>query len=118
MPKQMGELMVDHRASPGLPEDVAIWAGYDPKQVSEGKVYTVATLHCSHCLMRGIPNHFRTRSRAVCFECDSHGGHYICDVCDWERNQPGYVHTPLVKKIDDWRNNIVKMGSPSKLITP
>ena len=55
MPKEMGVLMVDHRASPGLPEDVARWAGYDPKQVGEGRVYEVATLHCSHCQARGVP---------------------------------------------------------------
>jgi hypothetical protein len=49
MARQMGYLMVDHRASPGLPEDVARWAGYDPKLAGEGKVYEVDTMSCSHC---------------------------------------------------------------------
>lgn len=35
-------------------------------------------------------------------ECDNKTGHYICDVCDWERKQPGYVHTPFKKYIDDY----------------
>lgn len=49
MPKQMGEIVVDHRASPGLPEDVARWAGYDPEQCKEGKVFVQDTMTCSHC---------------------------------------------------------------------
>lgn len=117
MPKQMGELVVDHRASPGLPENIARWAGYDPKACGEGSIYKVATLHCSHCLMRGVPNHARTRPRALCMECNNREGHYICDTCDFERSQPGYVHAPLVKKIEDHLNTIVKMGSSSKLLS-
>lgn len=117
MPKQMGYLMVDHRASPGLPEDVARWAGYDPKQVAEGKIYEVDTLHCSHCDGTCIPNVMRTRPRAKCFECDNSEGHYICDACDYLRNQPGYTHTPYKKIVDELHNTAV-MGSPSKLILP
>lgn len=117
MTKQMGYLMVDHRASPGLPEDVARWAGYDPKQVAEGKVYEVDTLRCSHCGGCAIPNIMRTRPRARCFECDNREGHYICDACDYLRSQPGYEHRPFVQKVDEYLNKIV-MGSPTKLIMP
>lgn len=120
MAKQMGELMVDHRASPGLPEDVARWAGYDPKWAGEGKVYRVATLSCSHCDGKGVPNLFRTRERAKCMECDNREGHYICDACDYLRSQPGYVHAPYKKIVDDMRNQAAKtiMGSPSELLLP
>lgn len=115
MGKQAGYLMVDHRASPGLPEEIARWAGYDPKLAGEGKVYEVATLSCSHCNGKGIPHPLRTRPRAKCMECDNREGHYICDACDYLRTQPGYVHTPYVKFIDETLNRAVT-GSPLKLL--
>src|SRR5215469_13220023 len=118
MPRQMGELIVDHRASPGLPEDFARLVGYDPAQVGEGKIYEVKTLCCSHCGGCAIPNHFRTRERARCLECNNIEGHYICDACDYLRNQPGYVHRPFVQQIDEQLTQIVRMGSPTKLILP
>jgi hypothetical protein len=118
--KQMGYLMVDHRASPGLPEDVARWAGYDPKRSGEGKVYEIDTLACSHCPARVVPNIMRTRPRALCMECDNTQGHYICDPCDYLRTQPGYVHKPFVQAVDEMRNAAAKtvMGSPTKLLMP
>jgi hypothetical protein len=119
MPKQMGYLFVDHRASPGLPEDVAIWAGYDPKLSGEGKIYECDTMGCSHCGGHVVPNKFRTRARAKCFECDNREGHYICDACDFLRCQTGYVHTPLAKVVDRVRNqeqvdaaNTITIGNP------
>jgi hypothetical protein len=75
MPKEMGYLMVDHRASPGLPEDVARWAGYDPKLVGEGKVYETKTLCCSHCNACVVPHPDRIRPRALCMECNNREGH-------------------------------------------
>ncbi len=117
MTKQLGYLMIDHRASPGLPEDVARWAGYDPVLVGEGKVYEVDTLCCSHCNACVVPNAMRTRARAKCMECDNREGHYICDGCDFLRTQPGYVHAPFKKTIDTALNRTV-MGSPPKLLLP
>ena len=116
MLKQMGYLMVDHRASPGLPEDVARWAGYDPKLVGEGKVYEVDTMGCSHCGGHVVPHHLRTRPRAKCMECNTKEGHYICDACDFQRHQPGYVHTTFKKFVDETLNRTV-MGSTPKLLT-
>lgn len=115
MAKQMGYLMVDHRASPGIPEDIARWAGYDPKLTGEGKVYEVDTLSCSHCDAKVVPHPQRVRARAKCMECDNREGHYICDGCDYLRTQPGYVHTPFKKVVDETLNSTV-MGSPTKLI--
>src|SRR3569832_318720 len=117
MAKQMGYLLVDHRASPGLPEDIARWAGYDPKWTGEGKVYEVDTLCCSHCNACVVPNVMRTRPRAKCMECDNREGHYICDMCDFQRNQPGYIHAPYKKTIDEHLNRAV-MGSHPGLILP
>jgi hypothetical protein len=117
--KQMGYLMVDHRASPGLPEETARLVGYDPKFAGEGKVYEVDTLTCSHCKNSVVPNHFRTRPRARCFECDAKGGHYICDICAFKASQPDYVHTPFEKTIETViKQELMAMGTPSKLLLP
>lgn len=117
--KQMGYLMVDHRASPGLPEDIARQVGYDPRLTGEGKVYEVDTLTCSHCKNSVVPNIFRTRPRARCFECDAKGGHYICDICAFNASKPGYVHTPFEKTIENIiKQELMSMGSPSKLLLP
>lgn len=118
--KQMGELIVDHRASPGLPENVARWAGYDVKRVGEGKVWETKTLCCSHCNACVVPNPERVRPRAICMECDNLGGHYICDGCDFTRHEAGYVHTPHKKVVDQLLTKAARelMGSPTKLIIP
>jgi hypothetical protein len=113
----MGELIVDHRASPGFTEEIARLVGYDPKQVAEGKKYEVKTLRCSHCGGCAIPNFFRTRPRALCLECNNIEGHYICDACDYLRHQAGYVHRPFEAKIDE-ELKFIAMGSPPKLIMP
>jgi hypothetical protein len=104
-----GYIIVDHRASPGLPEDIAIAAGFDPAQCKEGSVYESATLTCSHCGTAFVKNHFRTRERAYCSLCD----HYICDFCDEGRYKAGYVHFPIDKLID-----IVTSDTPPVLLKP
>jgi hypothetical protein len=76
MRKQMGEIIIDHRASPGLPEDIARAAGYDPAHCREGKIYAQATMTCCECKCVVVKNPFRTRDRATC-SC----GNYLCDLC-------------------------------------
>jgi hypothetical protein len=111
MKKQMGYLMVDHSASPGLPEDIALAAGYDPRLCREGKTYEADTMACSHCPNIVLKNPLRTRERHYCAKC---GGRYICDPCAYLATLPDFVHTPLVKVLD-----IVKEqnGSPLELLT-
>lgn len=92
--KQQGYLMVDHRASPGLPEDVAIQAGMDPKQAGEGKFFEADTLTCAHCKAVVVKNPLRVRERANCPKC-SH--HYICDLCAIRSREPDYDHFPYDK---------------------
>lgn len=123
--------MVDHRASPGLPENIARLAGYDPKLCGEGQLYEADTVTCSHCKAVVVLNPMRTRERAKCFECDNKEGHYICDGCDFLRRQPDYVHAPFTKFIDDHMAvaanpcstkdlpaapGMIPMGSPTKLL--
>jgi hypothetical protein len=114
MAKQMGYLMVDHRASPGLPENVARLAGYDPTLCREGKIYEADTMTCSHCGGTVVKNIFRTRERHSCAKC---GGHYICDGCQYLSTLPDYVHAPMSKIIDDVRKQEA-LGSPMGLLLP
>jgi hypothetical protein len=93
-----GEIFVDHRASPGLPEDIARKAGYDPRFAGEGKVFEAATLLCSHCGGRWIKNTSRIRERATCLKCSNH---YICDLCDAARRAPDYIHRPFCAVIEE-----------------
>lgn len=117
MVKQMGYLMVDHRASPGLPEDVARAAGYDPKLCREGKVYEADTMTCSHCKCSVVKNPFRTRERHFCAKCS---GHYVCDICAYKATLPDYTHVPFEKIIEQHVNGQMheQQGSPLTLLMP
>lgn len=109
---QEGYLLVDHRASPGLPEDVAVASGYDPKLCQEGKMFEAASLTCSHCKVSVIKNPLRTRERANCPKC---GYHYICDICDFKTTQPDYSHLPYDKIVDLTMDG--KLGTLMELLT-
>lgn len=113
MAKQMGYLMVDHRASPGLPEDIARLSGYDPELCKEGKMYEADTMTCSHCKNVVVKNPFRTRERHSCMKCS---GHYICDICAYKATAPDYVHTPFEKLADKIREQ--ELGNPTCLLFP
>lgn len=91
-----GYLHVDHRNSPGLPEDVARYCGYDPEQCKEGRVFEVDTMGCKHCGGHVIPNPWRVRDRPWCRSCDA----YICDPCDLARKMTGYEHTTIDQVVD------------------
>lgn len=97
MGQREGYVLIDHRNSPGIPEDVAHKIGYDPKQVGPGKMFEGGTLTCSHCKGVVVKNPLRTRERASCFKC---GYHYICDGCATAMNDPDYSHTPFEKLKD------------------
>jgi len=105
-----GYLLVDHSASPGLPEDVAIASGYDPTLCREGKRFEAASLTCDHCKVVVIKNPRRTRERPFCAKCH----HYICDVCDLKRSQSDYSHFPYDKFLDLTLEG--KLGSPLILL--
>lgn len=114
-----GYLLIDHSASPGLPEDIARQTGLDPAYCGEGKRFEVATLTCSHCKTAFIKNPLRTRERAKCFKC---GWHYICDICAAEMMKPDYDHLPFEKLVEIeqhfYQNKGVQqfLGSPQDLL--
>ena len=109
--KQMGYLMVDHRASPGLTTQEALTAGYDPRLSGEGKVYEADTMTCAHCKNVVIKNPLRTRDRPHCYQCD----HYICDICAVKAMTED-VHMPFSKFIDITLKQAT-LGSPTNLLT-
>lgn len=116
MKKPEGELFVDHRASPGIPEDKARQMGYDPSQVREGSLFEAATIMCEHCHQILVKNPLRTRERAFCMQC---GGAYICDLCDDERRKPDYVHMPfkkIVELVGSGEATVVRLGVQPLLI--
>lgn len=114
MSKQQGYLMIDHRASPGLPEDVARATGLDPKLCGEGKIFEAATLTCSHCKVAMVKNPLRTRERGHCRKCN----HYICDGCVAKSRLPDYSHVPFEKRVQDTMALAAKgiLGSPQSLL--
>ena len=91
-----GYVMVDHRASPGIPEDQAIKFGFHPDQVKEGAIFEAAVLQCKHCGKQVVKNPLRTRARAFCPKCNS----YICDWCEAARQDPNYIHRSLDQLAD------------------
>jgi hypothetical protein len=91
-----GYLIIDHRASPGLPEDIARLSGFDPAMAGEGKLLEHSTLTCSHCKCAVVKNPLRTRAREYCPKCD----HYVCDFCYADMQHPDYTHMPFEKFSD------------------
>jgi hypothetical protein len=88
MVQREGYLFVDHRASPGLPEDMARRMG----GVSGSKLIEIATLTCCHCRVAVIKNPFRQRERASCPKCSFK---YVCDLCAKRMREPDYIHMPM-----------------------
>lgn len=96
MAKQEGYLLVDHQASPGLPEGIARKLGLDPKLVGEGKVFETATLTCGHCGLTQWKRPDRVRERGYCYN----GNHYICDTCAVAYKVSG-ICRPFNQVVDD-----------------
>lgn len=111
MAKEHGYLMIDHRASPGLPEDIARKSGLDPRLCSEGKLFEASTLTCAHCRSVVVKNPYRERTRSSCPKCNFH---YICDACALAAMHPDYVHLPFPKLAE--MVLAAPLGSPTELL--
>lgn len=72
-----GYLLIDHRASPGIPEKIVQRTAFAGVNLGEGKLFEASTLTCGHCKTVQLKNTWRTRERGKCFKCM----HYICDPC-------------------------------------
>jgi len=70
-----GELLIDHRASPGVSDELMRSIGM-PAGSGKG-LFEAPTYTCSHCSSVVVINPDRKRERAYCAKCDSR----ICDDC-------------------------------------
>ena len=84
-----GELIIDHRASPGISAHMARGMGLPPQYMGEGALFETATLCCSHCSVVQLKNVDRIRPRSFCAKCNMR---YICDVCTIASTDSQYVH--------------------------
>lgn len=94
-----GYLQIDHRDSPGLPEDFARKIGLAPGAVAEGTNFETPVITCSHCNVTVILNPLRTRPRNHCKKCDA----YICDnaTCNLECK-------PFSQLLDEYEKKIIQ----------
>lgn len=113
--------MIDHRASPGIPPDVAVKLGFLPEEVEEGAIFECATITCKHCAQSWNKNPRRIRARGWCKQCDR----YICDSCEAEAAKADYVHRCKDEILDAAmtsasRGNVFDLSSPkpTKIIVP
>ena len=85
-----GELIIDHRASPGLAHP----------RLGEGSIYQSATATCAHCNTIVVLRPERSRERGYCRKCND----YICDACVAEKEC-----NPFTKQLDDELENVHRL---------
>lgn len=108
--------MLDHRAAPGIPEQMTQSMGLPA--VREGTLVEIATLSCAHCRGAVVKNPLRVRPRNYCHKC---GGEYICDGCHAATAFPGYVHRSFAQIADMVRSGKYAIGggsAHSPVLTP
>lgn len=96
-----GELMIDHRASPGISQELAHQLHCLP--CPGGMMLETSTVQCNHCQGQVIKNPFRVRDRNYCHGCDR----FICDQCELIRRTIGKC-IPFEKFAEDYLNKAVK----------
>lgn len=104
-----GYLLLDHRATAPVPEELTRAAGLPP---SAGRgLFEAPTFTCSHCNSVVIINPDRKRARYHCRGCD----HLLCDNCAAARAAGASCKT--FKQIVDEACELASRGiNPSSLI--
>lgn len=105
-----GELLIDHRSSPGLSAEDAAWMGVAARDLGQGCLLEMAIVTCAHCSALVIHNPERTRPREWCSHCDK----YICDDCAL------VLHLTLQcrsvnRRVDEWADAVAH-GIPPALL--
>lgn len=100
-----GYLCIDHRNSPGVPDEIAVPMGLP---IGSGKgVFEAPTFTCKHCQSVGIIDPKRKNGMAYyCKGCS----HLICDVCGAEKVRTGVCKT-FDQRVDEFLNSIEKNRS-------
>ena len=88
--QQQGEILIDHRNSPGITPEWAAANGVSGPIVGAGKIFESGLKNCCHCGADVIMHPQRTRAREWCWKCDA----YICDGCGLRMKVEG-VHRTL-----------------------
>lgn len=108
---QEGYLLVDHRYSPGIPDETAIKAGIPAGAAGADTVFEAATFTCADCEKVVIINRKRTRPRGYCPKCN----HYLCDECEAIRFASGGECRNLKNYAEELRNQRAKTGVSSEV---
>jgi hypothetical protein len=106
-----GEILIDHRASPGLDPEVAAWMGVPLSACAGGTVYEGAFYVCAHCQCEIVKNPERTRARGYCAKCDK----YICDECEFVQGKTLACRSAQ-RQMDELLEVIEQHGSVSPLL--
>lgn len=89
-----GEVLIDHRDSPG--SNLLLAQALGIPHVPSGVRYESASFCCSHCSAVVFVNPDRTRERGYCRKCDR----YLCDRCTTIAAQTREC-TPIKKILDE-----------------
>lgn len=92
---QTGEIVIDHRDSPGLTPEFMRDNNLSGPVVGAGETFKAGVKNCSHCGSDVVLRPERVRPREWCWQCDA----YICDGCGLRRKL-GVPHVPLAAALD------------------
>lgn len=110
-----GEVVIDHRNSPGISKQDIAAVGLDPSRFPDlrgGTLYEAPTISCTHCQRIVVLNPLRTRPRNYCGHCD----HYICDNPNCILMASGQVpHQPLRQVMDHLAESVLVSSNFSEL---
>lgn len=110
-----GEVIIDHRDSPGFTEHEAIAAGRSILALlGLPKLFKSPTYTCSHCDRIVVKHPLRTRNRFECPQCDK----LICDDPCAVRYQLDGVCRCQSKRIQEWIDSVHKQSSTSPILQP
>jgi hypothetical protein len=106
-----GYLLIDHRNSPGVPDEIMVAQGFSPGAGRQDSVFESATFTCSHCEVVVVMNPNRQRERGYCRKCD----HYVCDTCEARRVASGGECKPFKVMVEEVLNLAAKKPASSEV---
>lgn len=104
-----GYLLLDHRESPGIPDELSV--KIDRPVGSGCGMFEAPTYTCTHCSRVVVTNPLRNRERAYCPKCD----HYICDGCGAVRVANGGECKTVAQLFDELSEVALKKESNTLL---
>ena len=99
-----GYMLIDHRASMGVPEEVMVAQGFPKDAGKQESIWETATVTCSQCERQVILNPDRSRPREWCKHC----GHFHCDDCTAALYLTNALCYPFKAKCQDYLEAVDK----------